>query len=108
MKTTLIALALAFSAAFAAKADTSLVLKPDAKRIAASLPVNNKLCPVTGEAIGSMGEAPVVVYKGKVVTLCCKGCIKTFAKDPAKYLAIAEAPDTAKAKPVDEHAGHGH
>ncbi len=106
MKTTLIALALAISASFAAKADTSLVLKPDAKRIAASHAVNNKLCPVTGEAIGSMGTAPVVVYQGKAVTLCCKGCIKAFAKEPAKYLAIAEAPDTAKA--VDSHAGHGH
>lgn len=104
MKATLLALALAVAASFAAKADTSLVLKPDAKRIAAAHAVGNKLCPVTGEEIGSMGKGPMVVYKGKAVQLCCGGCVKTFGKDPAKYLAIAEGTDTSKAKP--EHTGH--
>lgn len=82
-------IALVVATAFAA-ADTSLVLKPDAKRIAASKSVENKKCPVSGDEIGSMGEGPVVVYKGKAVRLCCPGCIKAFAKDPARYLAIAE------------------
>jgi hypothetical protein len=51
------------------------------------------------------------VYKAdgqpdRVVRLCCKGCIKTFKKDPAKYLkmiddaaaaaALAKAPAAAK------------
>ena len=37
-----------------------------------------------------------VVYKGRLVELCCGGCVAEFAKDPAKYLAIAQA-DTAAA-----------
>ncbi len=99
----LIAIVLSVATSFAA-ADTSLVLKPDAKRIAASKSVENKKCPVSGEEIGSMGEARVVVYKGKAVKLCCAGCVKAFAKDPAKFLAIAEQPEGAH----DSHEGHDH
>ncbi|HNY31988.1 MAG TPA: hypothetical protein PKO15_13965 [Fibrobacteria bacterium] len=106
MKSILLVLLLAFSSAFAAKPDTSLVLKPDTKRLAASKALDNKLCPVTGEEIGSMGKAPVVVYKGKAVRLCCKGCIKAFAQDPEKYLAIAEGTDSSKVE--SGHEGHAH
>jgi YHS domain-containing protein len=102
-RTILLAIAIAAAGAFAA-ADTSLVLKPDAKRIAASKSVENKKCPVSGEEIGSMGAARVVVYKGKAVKLCCAGCVKAFAKDPAKFLAIAEQPEGAH----DSHEGHDH
>lgn len=97
MKRTIVAIAIAATAALSA-ADTSLVLKPDAKRVAASVQVGNPKCPVSGEEIGTMGEAKVVVYKGKAVRLCCPGCVKTFAKDPAKYLAAAEASAKAVAK----------
>lgn len=102
-KPILLAIALLATTGFAA-ADTSLVLKPDAKRIAASKSVENKKCPVSGDSVGSMGEGRTVVYKGKAVRLCCAGCVKSFAKDPAKFLAIAEKPDDAPGA----HEGHDH
>jgi YHS domain-containing protein len=109
MKKMFVVLALAAATAFAA-ADTSLVLKPDSARLAASTAVGNTKCPVSGDEIGSMGAASTVVYKGKAVALCCKGCLKTFAKDPVKYLAIAEGKPAASTKPAAgaQCAGHGH
>ncbi len=85
-----LALALATSATFAA-ADTTLVLKPSAEQTKAAKAVGNKICPVSGDTIGGMGEGKTVIYQGKSVKLCCAGCLKKFAKDPAKFLAIAEA-----------------
>jgi hypothetical protein len=45
------------------------------------------------------------------VRLCCKGCVKEFKKDPAKYLKIIDDAAAAKAKGAasaasDGHAGH--
>jgi len=93
MKKTLIALALASVASLAAApVDTSLVLKPTASQIAAAHAVGNKKCPVSGDEVGgSMGPGKTVIYKGQAVQLCCPTCLKTFAKDPDKYLAKAEA-----------------
>lgn len=109
MKNLFLVLSLATATAFAA-ADTSLVLKPDSARLATSIAVGNTKCPVTGEDIGSMGAVSTVVYQGKAVKLCCKGCVKPFAKDPAKYLAIAEGKPAASTKPAAgaQCAGHGH
>jgi len=92
MKKILIALALASVTAFAAApaVDTSLVLKPTPEQVKAAHLVGNKKCPVSGEEIGGMGPGKTVVYKGKAVQLCCGSCVKTFAKEPAKYLEIAE------------------
>lgn len=45
-----------------------------------------KVCPVTGLPLGSMG-APIKAAAGeRVVWLCCEGCQASFAKDPAKHL----------------------
>ena len=46
-----------------------------------------KTCPVTGEALGSMGEPVKVVVKGQTVFLCCAGCEAAIKKDADKYLA---------------------
>jgi len=85
-----LALALAASTTFAA-ADTSLVLKPSPERVKAAKVVGNKICPISGDEIGSMGPGKTVIYQGKAVQLCCGGCLKKFAKEPAKHLAAAEA-----------------
>jgi hypothetical protein len=73
-------------------------------------------CVVSGEALGSMGDAYVHIYKeegkpDREVSLCCKGCLKKFTKDPAKYLGKLDAATqpAAPAVPVtDAHAGHAH
>ena len=90
LKMILVALSLAVSAPFAA-ADTSLVLKPTPEQIKAAVTVGNKECPVSGDKIGEMGPGKTVIYQGKAVTLCCGSCVKKFAKDPAKFVAAAEA-----------------
>jgi len=47
-------------------------------------------CPVSDEKLGGggdMGPPVALAYKGRTVRFCCKMCIGTFEKDPAKYLA---------------------
>lgn len=68
-----------------------LFLDPTPEQIAAATPLNNKICPTDGEQNGSMGAPVRVVYKGKVVDLCCAGCPAEFGSDPDGYLALAEA-----------------
>jgi hypothetical protein len=53
-------------------------------------------CVVSGEKLGGdMGEPVVCTYGGREVHLCCKMCIATFKKDPAKYLEKLDAAETA-------------
>lgn len=47
-----------------------------------------KTCPVSGEELGSMGKPLKMQVGDKAVFLCCKGCVKTFNKDPQKYLKM--------------------
>ena len=55
-----------------------------------------KLCPVTGMALGSMG-VPVRVQAGqRTVWLCCEGCEAGFAKQPQKYLEKLAPPAPPK------------
>lgn len=46
-----------------------------------------KTCVVTDEEIGKDPDMKphVFTHKGQEVKLCCKGCLKDFEKDPAKY-----------------------
>ena len=43
-------------------------------------------CLVSGEKLDDMGKPYVFVHEGQEVKLCCKKCLKTFDKEPAKYL----------------------
>lgn len=75
--------------------------------------VGNKICPVSNQTIGSMGEGYKVEYNGKEYNLCCEMCVKDFNKNPEKYAAIAEA-EEATAHDMDGdktqqmHGDHGH
>ena len=58
-----------------------------------------KTCVVSDEKLGGeMGEPYVFVYEGQELKLCCKPCLKTFKKDPAKYLKKVEAAQKAEKK----------
>jgi YHS domain-containing protein len=61
-----------------------------AAETAAPIEVGNKICPVSGEKVGGMGEVVKEEHKGKIYNLCCAMCIKDFQKDPEKYTKIAE------------------
>lgn len=45
-----------------------------------------KVCPITDEPLGSMGEPIKIMLKGEPVFLCCKGCTKDAQKEPDKII----------------------
>ncbi len=69
-------------------------------------------CIVSNEKLDAMGGTVTVLKDGQEVKFCCKGCIKSFEKEPAKYLKkITDAPAKADAAPAAPApapaAGHG-
>lgn len=46
-----------------------------------------KICPVSGAELGSMGKPFKTTVKDQTVFLCCSGCEDDLKKDPDKYLA---------------------
>ena len=48
-------------------------------------------CVVSHDALGGMGETIDALYDGKLVRFCCKGCVKSFNKNPDKYLKVIDA-----------------
>lgn len=60
-------------------------------------------CVVSGDKLGGeMGEPIDYVIGTRLVRFCCKGCVKMFEKNPAKYLAKIDAH-----KASDKDGGHG-
>ena len=49
-----------------------------------------KVCPVSGEPLGSMGVPVKVTVKDRDVLLCCEGCKDAILDDPDTYLAKLE------------------
>lgn len=66
-------------------------------------------CLVSGDALGGDGSTIDHVYKGRLVQLCCKGCIRAFDQDPEKYLAILDAAARGKSvrRPAGSHSSRG-
>ena len=56
-----------------------------------------KTCITDGEKLGSMGDPYVFTHEGREIKLCCKGCLKDFNKDSAKFMKKIEKAE-AKAK----------
>jgi YHS domain-containing protein len=52
-----------------------------------TLAVNQKVCPVSGEALGKMGAPLKMEVKGQTVFLCCGGCKDKLLASPDEYLA---------------------
>lgn len=46
-----------------------------------------KVCIVSGEELGSMGEGSSEVYQGQEIKFCCAKCQPKFDADPQKFLA---------------------
>jgi Cu(I)/Ag(I) efflux system membrane fusion protein len=61
------------------KADTALVNK-------------QRICPVTGLPLDSMGGPMPIVVQGRRVFICCEGCESSFQKEPEKFLAKLPRP----------------
>lgn len=48
-------------------------------------PAAGQTCPVTGDVIKS--DKFSAEYKGKTYYFCCKGCVKKFNKNPARFIS---------------------
>jgi YHS domain-containing protein len=51
----------------------------------ASLTISNKFCAIDTD--NKVDPAVTTTYQGKTIGFCCKDCIPTFEKEPAKYMA---------------------
>jgi hypothetical protein len=63
-----------------------------------------KVCPVTDEALGSMGSPIKVMLGDRAVFVCCEACIEELKANADKYLAKIDAAATAntEATPAPE------
>ena len=57
-------------------------------------------CPVSGETLEGDMDSVNLLYGTRLVRLCCKGCVKKFNANPAKYIAILDGK-----KDVASHQG---
>ena len=80
---------LLFAGVLAPAAEATTEAKP--------IPYPLKTCIVSGEALDSMGAPVVFVREGRELKVCCKGCIKGFDKEPARYLK--KLPNAPAAQP---------
>jgi hypothetical protein len=55
-----------------------------------ALAEEQKVCPDSGEPLGSMGTPIKVMVKGKPVFVCCKGCVEGVQEDPDATLKKVE------------------
>lgn len=54
--------------------------------------IAQRICPVTGAALGSMGVPSKITLRGQPVFLCCKGCMGKAKRNPDEMLKkLAEA-----------------
>jgi YHS domain-containing protein len=54
-------------------------------------------CVVREDTLGTRGEPVDYVYGNHLVRFCCPGCIKSFEKEPDKYMGIIEKAREARA-----------
>lgn len=78
------------------KAEPAKYLKKmDDMIIQAQLPTYpRKTCVVGGEALGKPEETTNIVRQNRLIRLCCESCVKEVDKDPAKFAAKVDEPDT--------------
>ncbi len=57
-----------------------------------------KTCVVSGEELGGMGTPVDYVWKNRLVRFCCNSCVKSFEKEPAKYIAKLDEAVVAQQK----------
>ena len=63
-----------------------------------------RICPVSGKKLGSMGRPIQTIVNGRAVFVCCKGCIGRLQRDPGRYLARLPYPAPAQATKEDAAA----
>jgi YHS domain-containing protein len=51
-----------------------------------ALAKEQRVCPVTGEPLGSMGVPKKISVEGQEIFICCVGCEDAVRENPKKYL----------------------
>jgi Cu(I)/Ag(I) efflux system membrane fusion protein len=77
--------------------------KPDPSDDAALIAFQ-KICPVTGSKLGSMGNPIKLVVNDQPVFICCSSCQKLLQDNPDEYLAKLAAPPADAVLSVPEQA----
>jgi Cu(I)/Ag(I) efflux system membrane fusion protein len=73
-------------------------------RRAAGSAAEQKVCLVTGNELGTMGEPIPVEVEGEKVWICCAACEKKLRWQPARYLAASQPPPKDAVLTVPESA----
>ncbi len=55
-----------------------------------------RLCPVSGRPVGSMGPAVEAEYQGRTYRFCCAGCRARFKESPESFVRMARAEDRGR------------
>lgn len=55
------------------------------QQLAAAAIARQKICPVSGKPLGSMGDPIAVNIGGQTIYACCGGCVNAIKSNPAKY-----------------------
>jgi Cu(I)/Ag(I) efflux system membrane fusion protein len=77
--------------------------KPDPSDDAALIAFQ-KICPVTGAKLGSMGSPIKLILNDQPVFICCSSCQKLLQENPDEYLAKLAAPPADAVLSVPEQA----
>lgn len=72
------------------------------------LALQQRICPVTGEQLGSMGVPIKVVVRGRPVFVCCKGCVTQLQENPEKFLKTIRPTSLPPALPNPPATSHQH
>ena len=73
-------------------------------QLAAAAIARQKICPVSGKPLDSMGDPVAVDVDGQRVFVCCGGCVNAVKSDPAKYAAGRPQITVATATAADADA----
>ena len=57
------------------------------QQLAVAAIARQKICPVSGKPLGSMGQPVAVDVNGQTVYACCGGCVNAIKSNPAKFAA---------------------
>jgi hypothetical protein len=78
----------------AASAEVDSEIEKELAKLSAEdrkLAMAQKVCPVTGEPLGSMGPPLKVTVDGKSFFICCEGCREEAENNFAEHLAKVQA-----------------
>ncbi|QDS92192.1 YHS domain protein [Roseimaritima multifibrata] len=57
------------------------------QQLVAAAIARQKICPVSGKPLGSMGDPLALDVNGQKLFVCCAGCVNAVHSDPTKYAA---------------------